>query len=609
MFCGKCGHEIKDGEKFCMVCGTKTEEIAQMGFQKAPSLTDEPSASAKPDVTSAETAPEAPAAISIGGTPDAPVAKKTNAGFALMRMGKKGLIAAIAGVLVVAIAITAVASPMVRNAFVKTVLSPEKYLQHVVKHEMEDVSSDVAKYIALFSESYDMEQAVGGNIEVTLGDGFESFIQAATGEDISEYTNWLNQMAIGYDVVMEQDKSAVDLDLHVNGADVISSQIVADMENNQLYLSVPELNAQPIGFSGADAGMQSYGVSNNAMDLITEVASVVPDEKVMKKMLNRYIACVIEQVDDVDEDSASFKIDGLTQKCTQLSVDLDEKLAVSIAKAVLKEAKDDKEIKAIIDDLEDIDELGINGLSSQFDNAIDQALDGLPDAKPSGETIMTANIWVNNKGEIIGIGMEDEYNEAYLITAEKGKKYAVCAEYIRNGSSVMSIEGSGTVKGGKRSGDFYAKYGDMKLVKLTLKDVNTKLMEDGVFNGTLTIAPADGINGMLSLAGQDEIASLISNLKLVVKGSSESTEDTDNTLQLYQGDTLCASLRLTGKLKDDASVSVPDSYVDATNDEAITAWAKNIDRTTLVQKLKNAGVPSQWTSLLEMAMGSLDYTY
>ena len=605
MFCGNCGRKLEEGELFCCECGTKVpEEIVE----EAPEIKEEIIEETVNDIETAEEMKEEEPS-EIEEIPEAEENAEPEETVTPLETEpevtpskKFGLLAKIGAVLVLAVIVVAIVlSPGVKNGFMKTILSSDKYFQHVLKSNAQDYTDILVGTISDYKDLYEDDFKIDGTIDAEIGEGLDGLVRVLGGEGIPDEASWAKNAALDFEAVMDEDKAGANLKLKLNGKDITSGNFSVDLEKGIGYAMLPDINKQGIfaksprweGVSEPD-----YVVVNEIMD---EVLDAIPSESESKKIIARYVKCIANEIKDVNEDTEKVELNGISQKLTKLTVKINEEMLLDAAKAVLLDAKKDKDIKKIISEFEDIEELSVGNLYKEYQDAVSLALDELEDVDPSDETLCKISIWVNGKGEIIGFKAGVDEGSVTYTFVEKGNKYA--EEYkVESGFVSVIIDGKGKASAGKRSGEHKIKVNGMDIANITLKGLDTDKLEKGVFCGTVTISPSDGAKNLLSMSAGESIASAVSDMKLVIKSESASIKKSDCNISLYRGDELCGAIGFKGNVKGGGKVSIPKKCADADDYDAMQKWQENMSFDKVISNLEKAGVPKD---LIDMAVENI----
>ena len=106
--------------------------------------------------------------------------------------------------------------------------------------------------------------------------------------------------------------------------------------------------------------------------------SAMPSPKALKSMKERYLTAVLDQVDDVDMNDDKLEVNGQSMKCTVLTVEFDEELQKSIAKAVIEEMINDSDLEDLFYNF--MKEANVESQGVDPDTIWEQFIKGLEDA-------------------------------------------------------------------------------------------------------------------------------------------------------------------------------------------------------------------------------------
>jgi len=493
--------------------------------------------------------------------------------------------ASVAGV----IAITAVgfaASKPIRNSINKAVMSPEKYFNHVVGKGTSDGVEEVSSLLTnLKSPNFGAE----GKISIEAGEALYDFVDEYGGSEASDYISWFENGAINYNLATNESTFSADLGLNINNADLINASFALDAEEGYLYLTIPQISEKAIrGEFDTTEYLAAVSQMSDSTEQLEALMNVIPDQKVTEKLLNKYIECVIKSVDDIDESSEKLSIEGTSVKATVLTANIDGETFANILTNVLTEVRDDKEIKKIITNISELEMYEDMGMDYDlFVESIDEILDeGFEDFESSDESI-ELDFYVNNKGDIIGFGFEEEGVEFLCASIVKGKNFASTISVESEGQTV-EFSGSGKISGNKKTGEYKLSVMGFEVLTISLDGVDSKKLEEGTIVGTITLEPGSGLNTFTAML-DSEISSLISDLKLEIKGT-----DKGSKLSLYSGEDLYIALGLEGKTTDNSKVNIPSDYMDSEDASDMMDFADAAeDYVTgdLIDKLEEINVP------------------
>lgn len=620
MFCSNCGKELRETAKFCPDCGTPApvkaseevvrpapedipaeapvQEVTEAPLEEVTEVPDEAPVQEEVETPVQETV-EAPVVIPpVAQVEEVPQKPKKKRGKTLLIIG------IVAVVLAVALAVSAFASPFVGNLLAKTVMSPEKYLQYVQKKSTKDFAEELAAQVALLKNGYSLEpQAVHGNVTVTMGEGFKNLVIAEEPES-EMLISWMESLGLDMDIAIENNKMGLDGKIQLNGTDLLEGKIAVDMEKGMAYLTLPELSGTAIGAPLSGELEYTMEERDEILETFTQITNVIPSEEVMARLICRYMEVITDELSGVSRSTEAVSAGGVEEKVTVLSAKISEKTILDIAEAVLEEMEEDKDVKNIILSLSGISELDVDGeeLYKEFREGIRETLEDLDEEEPSSGTVMTLQVYVDSVGDIVGIGVKEPETKGKVsfLALEKGAKTGVALRGDVPGLT-FGFEGASDLVGTKRSGEYEVTYNGIKLLSATIKDVDEDKWKAGLFDGTLTVSLSKEADMLLGFTDMEEI---LAGAKLEIISRQDSKTDGEVELALYKNDALFLSVKIGAKDIGKKPVTIPDSYVNAEDDEAMLTWLAGIEiePATIIEKLRNAGMPETILSLLEQSI-------
>lgn len=610
MNCKNCGTEISEGAKFCENCGTEyiaeetaTNEVTEAAQEEtaATEAVQEEATAAEP--VQGEEQEEVEKTPSVCQNCGAPVeedlqfctncgvklsGEQENAKNAFLSILKKVNIPVIVAIILV-ISLVAYAAPVIKNSVVKTFTSSESYFKYVVNNSFDDFAEDVADLYEVVKESATENVGAKGEVKLTKGDGLDDLLEDLGAEIDPEYIDWFDSVKIDYSASSYENRASADMGIKLNGEKIVSLDMVADMEEMGMYMAFPELNSTYIY-----TDMDPYDYNSTAMQEMKKVLKILPKENVAEDLLCRYMKCLVDGVNKVEEEKETIQAGDVSQKVTALTVTIDGDTAIESARNVLKELKKDKDIKKIIKDLSKLDDSAIDYES--FVESIDSALKELEDM--DGESILYEEIeftlYADGEGKIVGIDFDYEDVQLKAYTAEKGNKFGTYLR-VRASDGSVTFEGSGKMSGDKVSGDFSLKVMGVDILDISLKNLDIEKLKDGVVNGKITLKLDEDIENIAPF----DYADVISELSLVIDGNSKSVENIDDDIILEYDGKECA--RITAQMKDAGAkkAKLPKNFVNSDDYEKMEEWSEKADMDKLIKALKKAGVPEEFTEGIE----------
>ncbi len=409
--------------------------------------------------------------------------------------------------------------------------------------------------------------------------------------------SFLSKINLSMDVSIKDQMEKMQMILGLNGQDIITLNVLMDMADYVMYMAAPDLSNTYLRFDISDMmGGNAIALPGNYMEIVEQIANILPDADLLTSVLNRYLEIALAELDNVEQAVTTLNANGITQECTDLTLKIYEEDALNAVKAVLKAAKNDKDLKKIIEDAAETlgDMMGQNISASEaydaFKTAIDSALSSLDNVPTDTETYIEWVTYVDDNHNIIGRELsmhEYGYSEIlfYYYTATSGEDFGFVAAVPGDNNYYgedFKISGTGTKKDGKTSGAFTVYAEGTDYVVVTLENVTAE-------SGAITIAPTARIEKELGL---DEIP--FKKLALQIEYSSSGV-----ALNILSQNKTLVGIELKATPSNGPSLSVPSNSIDATSSSAMNNWANNIKLDTVLSNLRKAGVPSELVDMLE----------
>ncbi len=557
MLCENCGFKFEDSAAFCPQCGAPVQ--SQTNTQQ----------------TAQDVAPQVQSELLT--TNQRPPKKS-----------KKGLIIGIvAAVVAVIVALVAFSSSLFSNYFKKTFSSDKDYLKLTVQNSCSEFAENLGSFYEQLNVKETTVPSQNVEFEINLGKSGADFIGQILGMDVS----WAKSAILDINAHFNDNKYSADTEIKLNDKKIVSLNYIIDMESYTMYMQIPEFNNEYVSLPFA-TDMEGAVSSQEMQKMLDDIISVLPDTDTLERIITRYVGIVFDCMEEVQKETVTLDVKGVSLKCDKYSVKLDGDFLVKAISAVFEEAKNDNDIKKIILDIAKLDVLDVEDADEFYGDYQASLVDAIQSIEESDkpEIEVTYNTWINNKGDIIGL--EIEYGEFVFsyFNVEKGKDYAVEASIEIDGNK-FSFEGEGKISGSKKSGKFVVKAMGMDFVEIEMKDFDTKSYEKGYANGTIEIKPSSAILLSMLDGVPAELSSFIGDLSLKLDLKS-SEKEVDYKLSLYQDDDLLVDVGLSGSPIDNKKANIPSNSVSLDDGEALQKWAEKIDINKIINALKEAGLPA-----------------
>ena len=463
MLCKNCGVEIPEGTNTCELCGEAVNEITEQ-----------------------------------------PKAKKR---------GIKGLIIA-AAVVVAAVALVLFNLSAVTGFAIKTFGSNEDYLRHVEGKALGSLADIVTEYYGAAKEGTSGGNAASGEIKLNVGDDIVDFTEDYFKENGAGEVDMSFLQKLSFDIssVTGGGKAQAVLSLKIGEEKILDADYIIDEKNLNAYIALKNISDTYLKLPMQYEAEEAAGVMGYYTD--EEFLALLPTEKELNKMLDRYIGVMLENIDGVKENTDTLKIGENEQKVTALEVALSEKEAMAIAKALLEEVREDAELEKYIEsisayleqqgEIDDADEV-----YDEFIGDVDAAIKDIENGEFDEEENLFITAFVNSRHQIIGHRVSDENGEIFSsVMLIKGKSFS--AEII---ADELRITGSGKYEKSGINAEFEAYMGDNFICTITAENIKT---EKDTSCGKMTVALSDRALEELGLDTSDAASIKLENPKLEI---------------------------------------------------------------------------------------------
>ncbi len=645
MFCGNCGFNIEDNAVFCPNCGAQTNSSNNEVQNSQPNIAEatnpvvsQPTLANPFEQTPVQNGVEAPMQNqentnaempfgnqpldqNMGGIPMYGQGDMNNWGnnmapnFNVEEMPKKKFPKKLLfiGLPVVLVVIAVICNlSAITGFFVKSFGSDSDYLRYVEVNGLKSYCDSVSTvYDAYVLENADMKIGETANISVEVSDEGVTMLEELAGDEMD--FEWLKNIDLNLETSIDGNQS-IKGNLKISDKDIVSIDMVNDLENQIIYLAIPELSEQYLGIelTTDDVSMM--------MDAMKEFEKTLPSEKELNKLLKKYVKVAFDTISDAEMSKDTLDAGDFSKKCTTVEIEIDQRLVLEMANNILEEAKNDEELQNIVANFvtlmaetdptyEDVDVDSI--FSDAMEEAQDDIIEQLDELDGDGEVAATLVDYIDGSHKIIGreIVVEGETVAKYAMIT-KGGKFG----FEFNVADAFSVTGSGKKSSSTITGDFAVVVEEQEALKFSLDKFNTKKLEKGELDGKVTIAMGDDVAAIAEEELYSSEAALIStlvdyNIEIVFNTNSKGGT---TTFALLDGEEKLVNITSDVEIKNPSKISVPDAskVVEVTEDdpEAAMDYVDSMDITKIINNLESAGVPEEIVDAVETAfdnMGSM----
>lgn len=481
---------------------------------------------------------------------------------------------------------------------------------------------------------YEKGQETGFNakMKLTVEETGKAVLGAMVGMDFS----WLNTVTMDMTEIIKDGKEAINADILLNDAPVGTMNICMDLANMTEYFQIPELSQNYMAIplipsmeetiadeTGAmseediaayQAYMEEYQASMETyLKIVSDMTTVLPDTKTLSTLLDRYGNILIENFGDETVTEEALSVEGVSEDCTVYEEILTEQEVLSILREVLTAAKEDQELKGLLDMWSEAG--GGEDLYAQLVAGADSALADLPEEgseEINPEAAMfNSKIWTNAEGKIVGreFGFTDETGtESYpLISWKNPSADGNSALYFELWLDTSSITLTGSGQSGDQglTGEYVLAFDGVKTVGIGVNNLKSDTEAPGYMNGSFNFSLLD--------TGTEEEPNPLAAFGLTANIISDAAAQTSQVdFSLTSSGAPVVTLSVTGGYEASGeSVEMPDQAVlDAAlsveSEEDMTAYAEGLDWTTVLTNLGAAGVPEELINQLQMMLTAPD---
>lgn len=486
-------------------------------------------------------------------------------------------------------------------------LSDTEYFQTLALDSMEDTVTSLSATVGLYKDLAGATLTDFGakaDLELMLGDMMIDLVENAifgtteSGMDMS----FLSNIGLGLEIDATEEIAQIAVDLNLSNTEIVKLLLLANEET--LWAGAPDLVDGYLKADFADLGINMDSITAGVPSVMGMLPNIIPDEKTTSTILNRYLELALKEIDNVERTTETLTLDGLSQEATKLTVKIYEQDALDAAKAVLKAAKTDTDIKKVVEDFGDFYNDMMAEMNAEYDveyeevdayaeftKLIDEALNQLPAEAEDKENPISLTLYVDDNHNVIGFNlMLPDQAEAivnYYIVMD-GNNFKAVFEIAEE----MKVTGSGTINNGKINGTFAFTAEGITGLTIELKNYETN-NKDAV-SGTMIIKPTKDL--LSQMDGIDELPFDDIGLQLDL----DVTSDKYNvTLKLIGDDAMVVGLALKLATKTPGNIKAPNNAVDVTDQQAFMNWVAGIDFGEIVDNLEDAGVPDSLLTALE----------
>jgi hypothetical protein len=459
------------------------------------------------------------------------------------------------------------------------------------------------------------------DMKLSLGDGildFANYYDEIATTDLS----WLRESEFYFSSNYKNEDVELNANISLNGEGLLSVKSILDMLTGQIYIQIPELTQSYMGIDVSES-LQSG-------NLTLELQRNLPETAEMERLLQKYLDLAIENIYNVEKSSETLEVEGISQRCTTLTVTIDERDLQRIAGVILVAMLEDAELERIVDDLSatsyeiitDAYDMGdgnasFEAIRESYRDRVEKALEKVRNNEDFDDDKMVMTLWIDNRGEVRGRYVtltstsEDitEVVKSYYYMPQRGNDFGYEAGIISE-ENTMRLLGSGQYAGEKISGTFTLRSNGEEMFDITVRDFDMEEAKKGYTNGRFTIAYTPSAQRNLIADNPGVATNIIASLSLQLDiKSARDNYQTTATILDEQG-VLFAALDTTVTISNGQSVRFPnmDDIITISDTSGLIEWALTIDSEAVIEDLRNRfDFPEEIMEQIEGIFSILNY--
>lgn len=320
-----------------------------------------------------------------------------------------------------------------KNTFNKLTKSPEDYCKAVLlergNKQVKAIGDAYDKFVAngFLADEFSSDSTITFTVTDDAFDLLDDKLsESGVDIDLDEFS-FLSKIGAKYSVSKKGSLTSIYINTFDGDGTIIDGQIMFDKDEEMVY----------IGFPGESDEFMAYSLSDfydeedidelfEIIDKIDEVKNASPSRQQIESLYSKLLKAMVDSINDVDESKDTLEIGELSAKCTVLTINFDEKMVKSMAKAICDFLSDDELEDIIYNYAEIFDEENADDFYDEYEESIEEMRNDADDFEMPEDIEIKLTLYVDNKGNIIGSKAiyeendeKTEFFEGYIISGSK----------------------------------------------------------------------------------------------------------------------------------------------------------------------------------------------
>ncbi len=486
--------------------------------------------------------------------------------------------------------------------------TPEENFKQTQQDTVDSLCKAVDTYYENLEKYDPKDMNLQADVNVRLGTTLLSMLRSMTAMEF----DWIKDLTIHMEENLKDNTLSMGLALSMNGKQLLAADALLDMAQNNVYVAIPVMAEKYLKLNLAE----SMGVDMDLSQLMSQMdySKMLPEKDQVKGLIKKYYGIVMENITAVTEAEGTVTAAGISQECQILTVELTQKQAADIILDVMKAVAEDEVIKDIFFAMVDYMNDGMNvedgvlsaddaynEMISELKDAIAEAEEEMTDGTITDDVMLKWTTYATKKSVVLGYDfvatMDGESAQLFMAEAQNGTKIGQEFYVTMDGEKMFALEGELTEEKDVLAGTYELFVEGESMAFIDLADVDAKKLEEGTFDGSVSISPSKGLIDLLTgeLGTDAPIAGLsLSAVSLKLDVEQSKKDATKVTISLMSGSEEFVAIVVDTAISDGKTVSVPaDSAEDA------MTWLQSLDFQALLTALDESDLPDEFVEMLQ----------